>query len=284
MHTAQIFNFEPSDQLDLPLRIRVEVPTEPGKTKRLYTAVCPTEVWDRRPKVTVEYFALKAYEWSTPAAFEIVRPALQAIAHAVDTYSEELFPLADLVTYPGIREIEVSSSDEPDSPEGCDAQCWNGSYHSTLLQASSADVVVAFLPHRINSGGNTEGTLRAGRATIIFAAGTNADNFSRYVNGVVHEIGHALTLPHLPLIADDKERARLVALRDAGAPFWFKGIEGYRLNPTGTTGWNKSSVEGNEEDEILVPLMFPGTMHRRRAFISHHHYLQIQRLFDDIGD
>ena len=63
LHTAQVYGFEPSDELDLPLRILLEVPSEPGEGReRRYRAVCPTEIWDRRPTVTVDYFAFKIYD------------------------------------------------------------------------------------------------------------------------------------------------------------------------------------------------------------------------------
>ena len=69
-HTAQIYGFTPTKNLDLPLRIRLEVRTEPGEvSSRRYPAwTCPADLWDRAPLVTVAYFAIPVFRWADDEA------------------------------------------------------------------------------------------------------------------------------------------------------------------------------------------------------------------------
>ncbi len=257
------------------------MPSEPGEgPERRYRAVCPAEIWDRQPTVTVDYFAFKIYDWEDPDAFAAIMPTLRAITSEGKAYAEQLFPIAELDPQV-IKARAIPESGLPPSPEGWPAGQWVAAYRDDLLGWSTADIVVALVPDSYFEGGST--TLLGRRGAIVMAIGDDETLFSRYVNGLVHEMGHALTLSHLP-VEDGDSASQLKVLRDSGAQFWFKGIEGFRLSPSGASGWNKSSTEGNEEDGILVPLMFPTTMLVERAFISHHHYLELQRLFDERGD
>ncbi|MCC5972783.1 MAG: Ig-like domain-containing protein [Rubellimicrobium sp.] len=86
--------------------------------------------------------------------------------------------------------------------------------------------------------------------------------------GLVHEFGHALSLPHLPGIA---------------TPTWRRdpGITGFRLAPSGLHGWNKSYVEGNAEDpEILRSLMWPNLQPSGSVWMSEGEYEQVQRAIE----
>jgi len=55
-----------------------------------------------------------------------------------------------------------------------------------------------------------------------------------------------------------------------------------RLSTTSRSLPLKDSTEGNEEEQRLAPLMFPGTVPTDAAFIANHHYRAIQNLLEDL--
>jgi hypothetical protein len=63
--------------------------------------------------------------------------------------------------------------------------------------------------------------------------------------------------------------------------FEYSGTEGLRMSRDGETVWNKSSQEGNEEGSRLFPLMYPGTIPIKEAFISNHQYRKFQRMLEE---
>jgi len=155
---------------------------------------------------------------------------------------------------------------------------------------SQADIIIAFLPHDdLNGGGHAWSSLgQGGPAVVVITASGEPAYQDRYVESVVHEIGHTLWLQHLPFV-DRAERESLVSQRDrawtnGGQPtHWHEGIEGFRIARDGKHGWNKSSTEGNEEGSWLTPLMFPGTIPYRETFIVRHQYLSTMEAIESRG-
>lgn len=166
-------------------------------------------------------------------------------------------------------------------------ESWSG-INDLLRSRSSADVIVAFGPRAILGGGTTGSRLRSGRGVVLALASHEDPYFSRYVEGLVHEVGHVLELEHLPFIAngdDANENRELVSdLREGTPSLEYEGIEGLRMSRDGQSCWNKSSNEGNQQEERLAPLMFPATMPTDATFISNHHYRAIQSLLEEIGN
>jgi len=162
---------------------------------------------------------------------------------------------------------------------------WQG-LNDLLRSSSSADVIVAFGPHRIFVGGATGSRLPSGRGVVLALASLEDQYVSRYVEGLVHEVGHVLELDHLPFIADGGDavanRRNVVELRDGSPPLQYEGIEGLRMSRSGQAWWNKSSQEGNQQEDRLAPLMFPGTIPTDAAFIANHHYRAIQILLESL--
>ncbi len=100
--------------------------------------------------------------------------------------------------------------------------------------------------------------------------------------GAVHEIGRSLGLNHKPDTDatggyDPRGRAlqSLRQLRNLGSTLKHDGIEGFRLARDGASGWNKSSTEGNGEEESLTSLMFPATLQPEKAFITRDYYFEL---------
>ncbi|KAB2965703.1 MAG: PKD domain-containing protein [Thermoanaerobaculia bacterium] len=297
-HTAQIFGLVPRAGLAGPLRVELEVRDEPGsETLRIaHVGRCPTTVWDHSPRLSIDFVALPFGEWEDSDALTAVGPALNRIAAAAANHSWQLFPVVDvehgpvrtLPFPPGYRLPPVA-----DCPSGClmngagEGHWWQG-FDAWLRGQSSADIVVAFGPHGVQEGGSSGGHVRqAGRGAALFLVSDNPELFSRYVQGVVHEVAHTLDLEHLPFIADgpgaNARRDELLALREGSKPIVYRGIEGLLISRDGRSARNKSSVEGNEDDTWLPPLMFPGGFPTHRSFIANHHYRALQRLFEDLG-
>ena len=279
-HTAQVYGFEPRAELELPLRLALEIESAPGQTSQRYSSYCPTEIWDKRPKLSVDVYIAEVLEWDEGGAIDAMLPTVRNIVRDAQIYAEQLFPVAEVE----FSAVEVFSPWRlPDSPTGCDLSCWINGYVPELSARSKADMALAFFPHNKPSGGKLLGGHTSARfpnlGVLAFAVSDTPEHQSRYVNGVVHEMGHVLGLDHVPTV-DDPERSDFKSLRNGGATFWFGGIEGFRMEPSGLAGYNKSSVEGNEESASLVPLMAPMTMDREQAFIARHQYLLMQASFD----
>lgn len=298
-HTAQIFGIVPQQKKWTgPLRVELEVRDEPGseKLRTAHVGRCPTTVWDRSPRLSLDFVALPFGEWENPDALAAVGPALSRIAAAAADHAWQLFPVVDIEHGP-VRTLpfppEMRLPPLAECTPGClmngagENHWWQG-FDRWLRGASDADIVVAFLPHGVQEGGSTGGRLRRdGRGAVLFLVGDQPDLFSRFVQGVVHEVAHTLDLEHLPFIADGPDanarRDELTALRKGTTPIVYRGIEGMLMSRDGRSARNKSSVEGNEDDTWLPPLMFPGGFASHRSFIANHHYRALQRLFEDLG-
>ncbi|MCC5986555.1 MAG: hypothetical protein JJT95_02660 [Pararhodobacter sp.] len=106
------------------------------------------------------------------------------------------------------------------------------------------------------------------RARAVVMAIDDNEHFDAdmLATGLVHEFGHALSLPHFP-----GENPPASFRRDPG-------INGFRLHASGLYGWNKSFSEGNAEDpDILRSLMWPTVQPSASAWLSEYEYSQVQR-------
>lgn len=292
-HTAQLYGFRPDPDAYPAFTVGLEVPTSDGDRAVRYRTRCPSEYWDMAPVVTVDYVAFEVGLWKDdPDELASALPVLRNVAAEAEAYATQLFPLAeiqggDIRVVPEARGLDFDVS--------CGSGCFGPAVNEQLRGLSDADIVVGFVPHDLRpeeergdlwqglTGGNTSAGLGDGQGVVVSLASPTAEYFPRYVYALVHEWGHVLDLEHLPFVADQAERARVSGLRSGSDPILYRGIEGFRLTPAGDAGWNKSSVEGNEEGAWLTPLMFPATIPAPEAFIANHHYRHVQGLFERLG-
>ena len=318
--------FTPKAGMDHELFYGIRVPGSPRFDPDLqYTGKCPHRLWGRQPTLSIDFVALPIDEWrNDPTILQSLMPTLQRVADASVEYAMEQFPFARIDATP-VRLLPLAvalPSKQPVPPKYlgnpfyCTSTCILEGYprdlndmlanygerqfhgiNDWLSSQSSADVIVAFGPHLRLQGGATSAKLSDGRGVAMILGGDDAGFFPRYVNGTVHEIGHALELQHLPYVSDDPQRRCVLALREGPTPaegcgprlpdetpsFWYEGVEAMRTSRDGQTSWNKSSTDGNEQDDRLFPLMFPGSTPTDAAFIANHHYRQIQKLLEDLG-
>lgn len=292
-HTAQI-PFVPYDGISGGPLFQLEVRTEAGTEPRtLYSAYCATEGWGEQPKLTVDTFFLKIGEFTDEEKLQEVTPVVRDLVSRARTFAWQNFP---------VSEIEFSVPrfvDPPTMPQWlpwCGSSCWLEGFggddrlynwlwsglEEWLRAQSSADIIAVVGPHEIFGGGGTAFVrLSSGQALLATSIGLTAEYFDRYVHSFVHEIGHTLTLEHVPVVANASERGRLTALRDGSSgALKFEGIEGLRMSRDGEFAWNKSSEEGNEQGAWLTPLMYPATIVIDNVHIPRHQYRKVQKFLE----
>jgi len=281
-HSANLF-WTPDASTPRSLRIAMEVPGKAGEShKEKYWTRCPTPLWDLAPELTFQYFVLAVNEWEEEEQRAPIEAVVLDIVSESEVFAEQVFPLKSVFSSRG-GVLEASGGGS------CDSACAANllSHHGG---SSSADVIVGFVPMSdALSGGHT--WLRLGQdgpAVVILAVDGVPGRRDRFVNGLVHELGHTLWLEHLPTV-DGEERSVLTDMRDralanGGQPVhWYEGVEGFRIARDGRSGFNKSSVEGNGEGSWLTPLMFPGTIPFRDSFILRHQYLEVMEWLEARG-
>lgn len=193
----------------------------------------------------------------------------------------------------------------------CKASCWLtgataesfGGIETWLRRKSHADIVLLLGSSDVfGMGGSTSFTKLGGMANISMGVaipglyetdmvnGTQSRRLidgkstNRTINGIVHEFGHALTLHHRPVSDWLHQRREIIKMREssraAGTAIKFKGIEAFRMETDGQSGWNFSSTEGNQSGHWLVPLMFPGTVDLRYAMPTYDNYREMQKFLE----
>ena len=285
-HTANIF-WTPDESIGSSVRVAIEVQRKPDEEhKKTYWTRCPTTMWEFEPELTYEYYTLAVNGWENDEEAAAAEALVGRIAIEAETLVEQMYPLRHVYSRPGgiLRRPLLDRFDGP-----CDGECAANlvTHHAG---GSQADIIIAFLPHDdLNGGGHAWSSLgQGGPAVVVITASGEPAYQDRYVESVVHEIGHTLWLQHLPFV-DRAERESLVSQRDrawtnGGQPtHWHEGIEGFRIARDGKHGWNKSSTEGNEEGSWLTPLMFPGTIPYRETFIVRHQYLSTMEAIESRG-
>jgi PKD repeat protein len=291
-HTAQL-PFTPYEGMGPGPTVSLEVAVGPGEEPRnVYRARCAAEPWTEQPTLTVDTFFLKIGDFADEEQLNQVTPLVRDLVSRARTFAWQNFP---------VKEIEFSVPrfvDPPIIPQwlpGCGQGCWLegpgdderllnwiwGGLEEWLSAQSNADIIAVVGPHAIFGGGGTAFVrLPQGQARLATSISLEAAYFDRYVHSFVHEIGHTLTLEHIPTVSKP-ERTRLTALRNGDVPLKFQGIEGLRMSRDGQVAWNKSSEEGNEEGPWLTPLMYPATISTDQNFISRPQYRRIQKFFED---
>ena len=292
-HTAQLYGFTPSPDHALPYRIRMEVRERPDTRWRTrYYAACPSKIWDHTPSFSIDFLALPFAGWADdPDRMQSMMPTLQAIADEAVDYMWQIFPVIDIESR-HVRAVSFPEDMTLPPVDGCSAQCfisgsdWWPGLDAWMKTQSQADIVIGFVPHGNPTlgerliGGATGSALYQGQGTAVMIASDTTAHFSRYVSGLVHEVGHILERDHLPYIRTELEQARASEARHQGVALQYQGIEGMRMKRDGSVAWNKSSSEGNEEAEGLAALMYPATLATERIFIANHHYRALQCLFE----
>ncbi len=285
-HTANIF-WTPDESTGSSVRIAIEVQRKADEEhKKTYWTRCPTTMWDLEPELTYEYYTLAVNGWEEDDEAAAAQALVSQIAIEAETLVEQMYPLRHVYSRPGgiLRKPLLDQFGGP-----CDKACAANlvTHHGG---GSQADIIIAFLPHDdLNGGGRAYTNLgQGGPAVVVITAKAEPAYMDRYIESVVHEIGHTLWLQHLPFV-NEPERESIVSQRDrawenGGQPnHWHEGIEGFRIARDGKHGWNKSSTEGNEEGSWLTPLMYPGTIPYRETFIVRHQYLSTMEALESRG-
>ena len=288
-HTAQIY-WTPELSTPASILVALEVPKKPGADhSEAYWTQCATPIWDKQPELKIDYFVLGINDWTDETLRDYHIPIATDLMKSAQEYALQQFPFKKVhIRYAG-------TLDRSDPILGCNEGCAQ-SFLADNHQ-SSADIVIGFMPILGNRvGGSTfdEVDDSRGPGGIVLTIDDLPERRDRWVFSIVHEFGHALWLEHLPRV-DGPQRDFLTVMREnawdnGGYPVhWQRGIEGFRIDPAGNYGYNKSSVEGNAEHidpaiytagPWLEELMFPITVPYSQAFISRMHYLDILEKLD----
>lgn len=305
-HTANLF-FTPWKDMPASVEAVVTLPEDPGDAvPPVHFVKCPTPIWALAPTMTVQWFLINVNAWNAIDVEAEVRPWVESIMTSAEALAQQLFPVASVsFEYGGIMPFNPTNLRDRlnDLHLNChvvvcgDAimQYWQDSPIVSAIAGvdydPAATMIIGILPGNPADPTANVQELRGGRmfqpvdvdgpARLVFALEDEAAYRERYVTGVVHEMGHALWLDHVPWIEtefqqNEAARVRNEAWANGNQPaFWYAGIEGFRIALDGSSGVNKSSTEGNEESAWLAPLMYPATLPAKDIFIARHHYLQL---------
>lgn len=292
-HTAQVY-FTPKTGSDNPVYAYLAVKrTAEGKALKLvnYATRCPMKIWDLQPELTVDVYVMPENE-NLPKLGLLELPLIKRFLEEVNEYAIQQLP---------IKGIKFSAPHQLEKPNATPNIPWttlgymcgyvpppgNGNqpifpgYAKILAERSKADIAVVLGSfEQFEGGGSTwEFVKKDAAAVVTMSLDSRSIIFDRLVFGLVHEFGHALSLNHVPYI-ETGETSLATRIRESRQPVWFQGIEGFRQELGLKNGWNKSSIEGNAQDDWIMPLMFPGTLPRNIGFIMNHQYRQIQNFME----
>jgi len=285
-HTANLY-WTPDTETVENIPITLSVETEPGKShEAIYQTRCSTPKWEYRPELTFDYYLLEINEWEKEGVPPEMLAIADDIAQEAETYAQQVFPLSKVRgNFGGVLSRSMLNQIRRGN-DICNSVCASNFLDQHADKSSNADIIIGIGPmSETERGGGTPQRLAPGtKGVIVLWINSNPAHRDRFVYGLVHEIGHALDIEHLPTV-DGPQRAALLKLRDKASPdvHWYQGIEGFRIALDGKTGWNKSSSEGNEEGSWLTPLMYPGTIPFKDSFIARHQYLKIQKTLEGRG-
>lgn len=311
--TANLF-FTPPPRLPSSLRVKLEMPKDPGDAAPPTAwSRCSTPVWPLTPEITVQWYIVNVNQWNSLDVEDQVKPFVEGIVEEARVLATQLFPVSSVkMKFSGVMPYPPMIPDRWNGIHlNCDRNCvneWISPYwpeHSVQSMTAgldydpSATMTLLIMPARNADPANSVTEISGGAAVkrigegapgkIIFAFETNPDYRERYVYGVVHEMGHALWLEHLPWIETEFAQGESKRVRDAAwannnrPAFWYAGIDGFHIAPDGKSGKNKSSTEGNEESTWMSPLMYPSTMKVKDISIARHHYLQLMKTWEANG-
>ncbi len=294
-HTANIF-WTPRESQNPVSWVQVSIPGVDDPT--VYSTSCPTPMWTEAPKLVVHQYVLGLGEAEDDEGLRMEMAfQVDQMRYEIVRYAEQLLPFQEVQVAPArILALEEGEELPPCTrPRKCPA------IFMSRKAGTGGHILIGWKPGAAEGGKQQKvGEIVQVDGQVLFPGAGDRGLITldlplageipedRLIFAAVHEIGHALHLEHLPFFHEDEERDAMIVQRDLGFEnaldepvHEHKGIEGFRIDASGTEGINKSSTEGNGESRWLVPLMFPAGMFRRDAFIAPHHYLDVQELIEE---
>ncbi len=304
-HTVNLFGWKPNQRGGSTL-IEAEIephevypePTIPYR----YYGERQVERWPYDPpRLVFDYFLLPIGPWSEGIPSEALANA-RSMARSTAIYTTQTFPVVSTHgRYVGAANINFGDRvpDNLFSAEGAAELLLDATgigrtkrYLRRIMQRihdqygprTNADVIVGLFPLEFYGSGQSFTDIDVNWDTIdevpdfffrtvmlpVWDGGPNS-------SALTHEFGHAFGLHHEPPSSSEEERLAAVAAYEADR---YPGIEGFRIAPSGTHGWNKSTEEGNAEHSMtLVSFMFPESRSQETAFTTDSHYRSLLSTF-----
>lgn len=268
--------------------VRIETNTNDSKIQTAnYNFYCAGSSWTiKEPTLSVDVFALDHGEYGydddagEDAGISQEQTALliKRMTSQAKEFAEQLYPFKTITfSEPKFTDI-VIKSDNINEVMSETSQALN-----TLMASSNADVILLVGPHEVFSGGGrVYQRITDGQGLMYMSVGASIVNYDKYLLGIVHELGHVLTLDHNPYIAESRTRDKLLMFRGFRATQYYQGIDSIKMSNDGTVWWHKSSRLGNEESEHIAPLMYPGLLRPEDVFIPRNQYRNVQWLLESL--
>ncbi|UCF37650.1 MAG: PKD domain-containing protein, partial [Acidobacteriota bacterium] len=280
--SVNFFGWDPTGGESGPLIATVKQLPQPENNPKKFEGQTEITFYEASPQLIIDYFFVRVGSWQEGVPTDL-RILGHKLARKGAEFTTQTFPVTQttarnrgdlfvdeaLISLPGKVSVYGPTSIEL----GIDWEIGRRIAEVADATGSDADLILAFLPRELQPSLAGYAYSSASRRTVAVFLHAAGESKSGNVNTVAHEFGHTFGLEHESTCPDGEiDSCILQGLSDP--------IEGFRIDLSGTYGWNKSRAEGNQQASrtpgSVISMMYPSALGDSGTFILPEHYKTLQ--------